>query len=499
MIGTVLECSARRVFLLAGALCVTGLCTGQVEAEVNFSEPRTIAIAKGAIAAGDLDGDGDPDVIASSGGLRWYENVDGLGTFGSEIEIGGITAIAVELADIDGDSDLDLVAAFQWSDRVSWFENRDGLGDFGPERFVVQGLDKPQSVAVADLDGNGTLDIVASTYNGDGVVWSPNGGAGTFGQALQVSGDVPWASGVETADMDGDSDIDVLSVSNLNGDVYWHENIDGAGTFADKTYIYDHPVANPAHVVAADLDFDGDQDLVSGASEFENGTFVAWHDNANGLGTEFESEIVQSAFNAGGAPTIRIADLDGDLDLDIVTAHSELGLLWYANRRDHFLPMFEDARTISDQLELRWVETADLDGDGDVDVLAASTDPNGLFWYENRSIDTSPILELSGSCPGELTLSFTDLTPDQDVVLFIAAGAGVTPLEEGKCAGIELNVSQPQRTLIARADLSGELTVSGNVPADACGAAVQAIDGDCRTSNVVEVPNGLAPSPNHRR
>ena len=87
----------------------------------------------------DLDGDGDQDVLSASVGddkIAWYENTDGLGTFGPQqvITTSVAGAMAVYTADLDGDGDVDVLSASLGDNKVAWYENMNGLGSSGPNR-----------------------------------------------------------------------------------------------------------------------------------------------------------------------------------------------------------------------------------------------------------------------------------------------------------------------------------------------------------------------------
>lgn len=81
------------------------------------------------------------------------------------------------------------------------------------------------------------------------------------------------------ADLDGDLDLDVIAAS-WDGEIVWFENTDGAGTFAASVYI--DILQSARSVVAVDLDNDGDIDLVVADSD---GGRIVWYENTDGLAT----------------------------------------------------------------------------------------------------------------------------------------------------------------------------------------------------------------------
>jgi FG-GAP-like repeat len=116
------------------------------------------------IKAGDLDGDGDLDLAVVSIGSSLENNVidlyfnDGLGAFTRRTDAGGIGPQKMTLADLDGDGDLDIAMSSSYFENVMSVVLNDGDGTFAPERRYTVG-DHPKGIASADFDGDGDLDL----------------------------------------------------------------------------------------------------------------------------------------------------------------------------------------------------------------------------------------------------------------------------------------------------------------------------------------------------
>ncbi|MEM7308333.1 MAG: VCBS repeat-containing protein [Planctomycetota bacterium] len=364
------------------------LAAGAPAAAQEFSSAKSLASrssgAEAALAA-DLDGDGDRDVVSISrfdGTCAWYENVDGEGTFEPRqfLTTEAALPLGVFAADLDGDFDADVLLADFELDRVSWFENTDGAGAFGPERVFGADIDGVHAVAAEDLDGDGDLDVVCTSALDGAVIWYANlDGLGTFGAKQLVAGQAQGAAAVAAADLDGDGDADVLSSSASGVGLVWHRNDGGGGFTAAGDVAADAPGARA--VAAFDLDGDGDRDALFASAPGGAGE-LAWSENLDGLGTFGPKQAVSA--HADDATGCFAADLDGDLDLDLLASWGEANrVAWYENADG--LGSFGPETVVVDSLaaDARSVFAADLNGDGRGDVLYAAQDDNIVAWAPN--------------------------------------------------------------------------------------------------------------------
>ena len=111
--------------------------------------------------------------------------------------------------------------------------------NFGEQQVILESeTNYPQSVFVADLDGDGDMDLLSASQGDDKIAWYENtDGAGTFGPQHVITQDADYAQRVFAADLDGDGDVDVLSASSRDNKIAWYENTDGAGTFGPQRVI----------------------------------------------------------------------------------------------------------------------------------------------------------------------------------------------------------------------------------------------------------------------
>jgi hypothetical protein len=408
------------------ALVAAAIATTARSSDVPFAPEDAItgsASAARSVAVADLDGDGDLDALSASAAdnkVAWYENVSGNGATWTAHTLGttAVTASSVTTADVEGDGDLDVLAASWSDDTVAWYENL-GSGAFSGEKLVSTTADGAIAVAAADLDRDGDADVVTALSVANEVVWYENAaGNGSVWIVRSISTSITAASAVHAADLDGDGDLDVLSAAFGNNAVFWHENT-GAGSFAVRSLV-SGTASGALGVFASDVDGDGDLDVLSASSGNDQ---IAWHDNVAGDASSWVSRTISSA--ADFARSVFAADLDGDGDADVLSASSnDDEVAWYENLDGDGLSWTPRTITVSaDQAYA--VAAADVDGDGDPDVLAASSTDNTIAWHENRTIHRSaaygPPASIDTTEPSPVSVAAGDLDRDGDLDLVVAS------------------------------------------------------------------------------
>jgi hypothetical protein len=206
--------------------------------------------------------------------------------------------------------------------------------------------------------------------------WPDGGRAGaiSFGPASPVEPAVQGPEWVALVDLDRDGDLDVVTSASVDATVAWHENASGDGS-SWTFHAIDAALSGAEDVRVADLDGDGDLDLASAPS---TAGIVAWHENPGSTGPPWTTATIASA---AGARRVYPADLDDDGDLDVVSSAAG-GLAWHENQvgdASSWLTRSIGAPTSSPV----GVATADLDRDGDLHVVAALSVGDAVAWYEN--------------------------------------------------------------------------------------------------------------------
>ncbi len=217
------------------------------------------------VAAADFNGDGNVDLVSTnaSGSSISILLGNGDGTFQAKIDHAvGFWLNEIAVADFDGDGAIDLAVANGYD--VGWVKSDAviilmGVGDgtFAvPVEYNIGG-EIVYDLTVADFDGDGDIDIAATSSEDNFVAILHNDGGGVFSvdETTYDVGDLP--AGMTAADVDGDGDIDLL-VTNWNGDTMSVLFGDGAGAFSlSANYATPH---NPFGITVADFDGDGDLD-----------------------------------------------------------------------------------------------------------------------------------------------------------------------------------------------------------------------------------------------
>lgn len=279
----------------------------------------------------DIDGDGDVDVVGASievNAVLWWENTAGDGETWFQRSTGSaVHPTAIHAGDLDGDGDLDVLAA-GWPKEIAWYDNAPWEVTSDVEHDVAHDTSKiDDRVAVADIDGDGDLDVFSAPISTHFIEWWENtDGVGATWVQHELEDCFDMTSSLVSADLDGDGDADVAAVSAATDEVAWWENAAGDGTLWLEHEIEDNS-DGAVSLHAVDLDGDGDIDLVAAARYAGQ---VTWWENVGGSGVTWTKRWIEGALE--GVGDIQPADMDGDGDPDILGASQEQGMIvWWEN------------------------------------------------------------------------------------------------------------------------------------------------------------------------
>jgi hypothetical protein len=352
----------------------------------------------------DLDRDGDADIVATAvgelnpqaaelgqgrgGGIFWYQNDLRTGGGFTQVKVAPrlLYAVGIHVADMDGDGDPDLLSVERDGNTVAWYES-DGARPpkFRPHGITFNAL-APVSIHAGDLDSDGDLDVISAAEDENKIAWYLNDGSrppkfieAGFYQPLLPPPDYDFAKSVFASDLDGDGDVDIAYVGEDNSEVGWLENQGGA-PLVFVPHVLGQDANHAKTITVSDLDRDGDHDLLVASSDDNK---IAWYENDGAAAPTFAQHVITTG--AVGARAVHAADLDGDGDLDLLSASRiDNRITWYPNRTIHRTAIYNEGTqsVIYNAYGARSVHAADLDGDGDTDML--SIVENELLWHENN-------------------------------------------------------------------------------------------------------------------
>lgn len=282
------------------------------------NSPRSLAIA-------DVNGDGKLDVATAN---ATSNNVavllgNGAGGFAAAtlFASGGLFPNSVALADLNADGKLDLVVGHAHvSSQELGVLLGDGSGGFGPATTVLSGLGATSAVAVADVNGDGALDLIGSSSFGSSLGVLLGDGRGSFSTAATFSSGGFWPGAVAVADVNDDGKSDLIAANNYSGTLGVLLG-NGTGDFGPAT-TFGSGGTEPGSVVAADVNGDGKLDLIaandSSGSTGSVGVLLGEGTGAFGPVTPFSSGGLSTA-----AGTVADVNTDGKPDLIAVNRFSQ--------------------------------------------------------------------------------------------------------------------------------------------------------------------------------
>ncbi len=390
--------------------------------------------------AGDVDRDGDPDVVAASEtqGLFWWENTDRKGQSWAmhRISYEFFAAASLHLVDMDNDGDLDVLGAT--TRQLVWLENLGTSTTLANwVRHVVEinpyQLGQGYALVQADVNGDGQMDIVSCDLNRQDKVQNPNRRLGWWENehTVPTASEISWrvmdidttlvgAWGVDVGDFDGDGRLDVAAAGYGNtatsGETRWWRNTpgvivqwteaftatfdEGRGVTTERSNYLVSGNANTGEVrefysAGSDWTTPGQYMFLSGLDDTYTAAVADINDDGIrdiiGASTTKDEIVwaksiissdswVQQTIddNGDGARDVCAGDFDSDGDLDVAAAcQNENRIHWWQNSNDGGI---WTAKTVAVNFPgATAVECGDINGDGVDEMIAANTD---VAWFK---------------------------------------------------------------------------------------------------------------------
>src|SRR3984893_15397790 len=343
----------------------------------------------------------------------------------------------IHLVDFDGDKQLDVLGTDMRQGLVFWGHPQKA----GSALSAIASIPHPAHVTFTDVDNDGIPDLLVADLgtffpedNDKGaVIWLRGLGHGKF-SAFWLDG-WPRGADVEAADFNGDGKTDLAVAA------FGHRTTGQVAILENKTQTPSQPVftthtidrrTGGIHIIPVDLNNDGKMDFVTLLAQ-EHETILAYINKGD---FTFERKVIYAAPHPNwGSSGIQVVDLDGDGDLDVLYTHGDTfddgivkpyhGIQWLQNTGTH--PFVQ--HTLATMPGVLRAQAVDLDGDGDLDIVACGMLAGGsdvdesvipaLVWLEQTKPGVFVRHTIEMGSPRHATLDVGDINGDGAVDIVV--------------------------------------------------------------------------------
>lgn len=397
-----------------------------------YGPEKHIVYGMHVLDTGDMDADGDNDLLAGGGNdapypsLIWYKNLDGAGTFGDSIVVnaGTYDYYQIGVADISGDGLPDVFASGENAvdmNKLFWWQNSPG-GIFSSPVVLYLFESSPIDFALGDGDADGDIDLFNLQY--DQIAFTENTGSSPWLNDAEIVSPPPyyWYD-LAVQDLDNDNDVDVVAHT-LFSDLYLYHYDAALSQFSEADTILKNTVNATSSKIcmAADINNDSLPEIFINRSY--GGTYHTEY--LKNLGGDVFADPIE--LNSYSVNNIWEVDMDNDGDKDLVMANTfgyASMIYWQYN--------LDGAGTFGTTYSVTPIYNSykcfcltDVDNDGDQDLIGYSNDYTDWGFYifrytaGNFSTEESFVTSICGAT-GMVPYDF-DFDGDEDVVYACYAG-----------------------------------------------------------------------------
>jgi hypothetical protein len=321
-------------------------------------------------------------------------------------------AAAIAVADLNRDGLPDLVAA-SWGNPPSSADYRGVRYSLGQDSAAsswtclpVDSIYQPMGVDAADIDGDSICDVVACSWTSNDLAWWGNdGNVPIHWTRYIVDSNFTNAHEIHAADIDGDGDLDIIAAAaGVNQVAVWYN--DGSQPPVWSKQVVDSSFGGARSVIAADFDGDGDLDLAGAALLIDQ---VAWWRNEGGSPAAWTKYVIDNTFDT--AHRLNWVDLDLDGRADLVGAGYSGSIVWWRNTAGS--PIDWVKQVVAPEYPGGMVaHAADMDGDGDIDIIGTNQVNDLVSVWTNEGGAPPAWTECRWSFPGPWPILPYDLDHD---------------------------------------------------------------------------------------
>ena len=353
-----------------------------VSGDAMFSTAGTCASGTSpyGLSTGDFNGDGKLDLAVTNNALSGtvtilLGNENGGFTTAASYSSGGYTPRTVAVADFNKDGNLDL-AVTNYGDGTIAILMGNGNGTFGPATTFDAGGSNPQGIAVADFNGDGFPDIATTCWSSGTIGVLLSNGSGSF--TTIAYSDWNWPDDIAVADFNKDGNLDLVVADGYCADGVGAVRLflgDGIGGFSVSSS-FSTGGSWSQGIAVGDLNADGHMDVV--VSNYNTDTIgILLGDGCGGFDTTI---VLQTGSYSNYGITIADFNGDGDLDIAVDTQYGGNGNIFLGDGSGSF----SIASVINTGMQFQVdITSGDFDGDGKTDLAVANFSDDSVGVWSN--------------------------------------------------------------------------------------------------------------------